>query len=53
MSVKQGLARKRLFQKPQKRYGIDQLIPMLRQADVPLGVHDEAERRRWFLYSRS
>jgi hypothetical protein len=32
-----GEARKGLFQMSQKRYGIDQIIPMLRRADVELG----------------
>ena len=32
-----GEARKGLFQMAQKRYGIDQIIPMLRRADVELG----------------
>ena len=32
-----GVARKGLFQMAQKRYGIDQIIPMLRRADVELG----------------
>ena len=32
-----GEARKGLFQMPQKRYRVDQIIPMLRRADVELG----------------
>ena len=32
-----GEARKGLFQMSQKRYGVDQIIPMLRRADVELG----------------
>jgi transposase-like protein len=33
-----GEARKGLFQMPQKHYGVDQIIPMLRRADVELGM---------------
>ena len=32
-----GEARKGFFQMSQKRYGVDQIIPMLRRADVELG----------------
>jgi putative transposase len=32
-----GEARKGLFQMSQKRYSVDQVIPMLRRADVELG----------------
>jgi hypothetical protein len=32
-----GKARKGLFQMAQKRYGVDQIIPMLRRVDIELG----------------
>ena len=32
-----GEARKGLLQMSQKRYGVDQIVPMLRRADVELG----------------
>jgi hypothetical protein len=32
-----GEARKGFFQMPQKRYSVDQIIPLLRRADVELG----------------
>tara|TARA_B100000809_G_C15044208_1_gene496695 strand:- start:936 stop:1265 length:330 start_codon:yes stop_codon:yes gene_type:complete len=32
-----GFSPERIFQMAQKRYGVDQIIPMLRRADVDLG----------------